>query len=153
MTTIYCGSTDCVHNGQFVCKREVITLAEEYDMMCSEYESYLDSKEYQNEYFIRVRTCDKKEGKGKKHGKKIEYNGFVFYTDCAEWLGEVKVTEERTGLMCGDFEKLKTSERWEKFLKAMRVASDCAELPLVEYNPKSNKWEYVEKDNEQREAD
>lgn len=141
MVNVICNQTDCIYNNGNECTKENITL----DFGCEDYADYLDTAEYQEEYFIRVKACDGKEAKAVQRGKKIVFRGFTFYTrDHLKKSEIVIITEMRTGFNCGDFERLKNEpERWEKFISAVHKISDCANLPLTEYDVTTKQYEYI----------
>lgn len=150
MTEVLCYESFCRWNNNGTCGNACIAIDDEG---CQDYESYLDTEEYQNTYYIRVLASDGKQAKAIKKGKRIEYNGYVFFTDGCTNLGDdVHVTEERTGLDCGRLSALQSSsDRWEKFVAAASKESNCADLPLVEYDENTREYQYVREEarNEQ----
>lgn len=147
-TMIDCENLDCIHCKLTGCDLANVTISHIYDYGCSEYESYLDTPEYQNEFFKAVKACDGKPAKAKAKGKKIESDGYIFYTEdmCDDTDDYITVTEERTGCNCGYLHDLRNKPgRWERFEQLYPNTPSCADLPLVVYNEKTHKYEYVEK--------
>ena len=65
------------------------------------------------------------------NGEKIEYNGYVFYTeDRVTEAEEYSLTEERTGVCVGSFKRLKG--RWEKFVEIVATYPDVLSYPIEE---------------------
>ena len=66
-------------------------------------------------------------------GKKIEYNGYVFYTEEKITDDETYcLTEERTGINAGEFIRLKDQKRWESFLERVGTYPDVSTYPIEE---------------------
>lgn len=148
MTRVYCTLTECVHNDGCMCERDVISIGEDYVMGCDDYEDYLDSEDYQTEFFIRVMAADKKIARAKRKGKRIEYNGYVFYTEDKE-SPEMSVTEEMTGLRIGRFRMLKDAKNWNLFVENIPTFEPVTELPMTMYNHDTRQYEYVKKELKQ----
>lgn len=147
MTRVYCTNVECLHNDGCMCSLDTISVGDDYGFGCDDYEDYLDKPEYQTEFFIRVKAVDGKEAKAFRCGKKIEYCGYVFYTTDNEKTTDITVTEERTGMGCGYFERLKDPKWFKRFEEACKKISDVEDLPLTEYNSKTRKYEYVNRGN------
>ena len=137
MTTVFCNNEDCIHcdDYNYTCKLQSIRIGEDIFAGCEDYESFRYTKEYQTPYYVTVRAFDgNKETCAKviRHGKQIEYNGYVFYTqDKVTESDFYYVTEKRTGYMCGQFFKLKEKTRWEIFVEKAKKITDVASLPLA----------------------
>ena len=127
---VYCDRNECTHNDGMHCNCESISISDENADICDKYESIYNTSEYQQTYYKRVLTADKKVGALASKGKKIEYNGFVFFTDSLP-SDDIFVTEERTGLGCGSFEKLKMPERWAKFVEIISKETSVNDYPLA----------------------
>ena len=150
MAQVFCGFYNCINNKGGLCDREQIFIGDYSNIYdeppCSSYSSYLDTPEYQTEYYIAVKMEKGKRGKatkcGKaiKKGKQIEYNGYTFFTsDKTNDDDDFEVTEKRTGYQCGIFKKLK--DNWELFLKTQSIVPNVEDYPLCEYNEKSRQYE------------
>lgn len=145
MAQVFCEFDDCTHNKSGLCDREAIFIGD-YEPPCSSYFSYLDTDEYQTEYYIAVKMENGKRGKGIrngkaiKKGKQIEYNGYTFFTsDRTDVDEDFGITEKRTGYHCGTFKTLK--DHWELFLKTQSLVPNVEDYPLCEYNEKSGQYE------------
>lgn len=94
-----CWLTECNWNQNGWCTRGSITIDELKE--CENYEYYQDSY---TDSFWKALIKDGKPYRRLEKGKKIEYNGYVFYTD--EKITDDEdycLTEERTGMGVGDF--------------------------------------------------
>ena len=133
MTRIYCQNVDCNYcdPADFICCAACVTVGEEHMGGCSEYESYSSNKEYREPFYVILSDKNGKPwAKAIRHGKRIEYNGRIFYTTDRVTEAELySVTEKRTGVDCGRFFKLK--ERWEKFLELEKPFADVENYPLA----------------------
>lgn len=145
MKKVFCEFYDCMYNKSGLCDKETICIGC-YEPPCSSYFSYLNTPEYQTEYYIAVKIKKGKRGKvignGKaiKKGKRIEYNGYTFFTsDKTNDDDDFEITEKRTGYFCGTFKMLK--DRWESFLKILPDIPNVEDYPLCEFNEKSMQYE------------
>lgn len=130
-TIVYCENTECIHydHTNFICTKSAITLSPYRDEGCDDFESYLETEEYKNKYYAAI-AVDGVKAKEVRQGKKIEYNGRVFFTeDRVTDDEEYKLTDGRTGFMCGTFKSLKI--RWEKLLEAEKGLPDVRSYPLA----------------------
>ncbi len=132
MTTVYCDYEDCIHYAGGECHRGSITVGEDYYAGCADFESHRASKEYSYKYFMALKDKDGKVCKGEVYkAKRIEYNGFVFYTtDRTDDSEQFFVTEERTGYWCGDFRSLKELH-WDKFVEEVSKLPNVEDYPLA----------------------
>lgn len=142
---VFCTNHDCIHEKNGECTKEIITVSDLYDEGCEEFEHYFDTEEYNNRYYKAVRTKDGKTAKSKVwRGKRIEYNGYVFFTDeRATEDRDFFVTEARMGMSAGGFDKLKEPSRWKIFVEREKSFPDVETLPLAEWN--DGGYEIVEK--------
>ena len=128
MTIVDCWKTECRWNCDGSCTRGHITIDELCE--CEGYEDYRSL--YTDSYWIAC--SDKKQGKCRKlvtRGKRIEYNGYVFYTkDKIDDEGYYRLTEERTGFDVGDFCNLKDEKRWEHFVEVEKTLPDVMSYPV-----------------------
>ena len=148
MTTIYCCNTDCKHYDpkSFTCTKRLVTVGEDYSYGCDDYESYLDSKEYNDKYFIAVKANDGRIAKAVRYGKKIEYNGMVFFTGSRVTEdGDFNVTEKCTGYNAGSFSKL--ADRWDKLIEIIKRTPDVESYPLAVYE--LGKYKIVKEQNDE----
>lgn len=150
MTTVYCSNRDCIHLRCGICQRSNISIGEDCDEGCFDHFSYLDTDEYSHAFYTAI--LDKNNVKGKAahyRGKRIEYEGYVFYTTDRTDNGEAyRLTEERTGVNAGRFDMLK--KRFDLFEQRVKEYPDVKDLPLAEYKG-SGLWEVVERSNENAE--
>ena len=128
MTSVNCWCNDCRWEQNGWCNRGAITISEDYECEC--YESYLE--EYKEAFY---KACVDKDGEKVRkfvaNGKKIEYNGYVFYTeDKITDSGNYFLTEARTGIGICKFYELE--KRWEKFLERIGGYPDVTTLPIKE---------------------
>jgi hypothetical protein len=137
MTRVICSNYDCLHCDKYSyhCQKDIVAVGEDYTYGCEDYISYLDSDEYKEKFYKAVKTKDGKVAKAVDYGKKIEFNGRVFFTTDKVYTGGVNedesytVTEERTGYLIGNFARLK--DYFEKFLELENKIPDVASYPLA----------------------
>lgn len=127
MTSIGCWASECEYCEHGWCQRDMITISD--DLECEDYKSYRGS--YTDAYY---KACYDEDGKKFrrlcKHGKKIEYNGYVFYTEDRITTDDFYfVTEERTGYLAL-FRLIK--DRWEKFVEICATLPDVSTYPIEE---------------------
>lgn len=136
MTTIICSNYDCIHCDKYSyhCQRGVVSVGADYTYGCDDYISYLDSDEYKEKFYKAVKTKDGEFAKVVDYGKKIEFNGRVFFTTDRVDTGKVNedesysVTEERTGYLMR-FDMLK--DCFEMFLEHEKKIPDVKSYPLA----------------------
>lgn len=95
--TVWCESEDCKWNKNGECDRGVISL--DCDNECSDFESYLDTEEWQKPFYKRCQ--DRKTKKIFRvlcHGKEIELNGRKFFIESKS--DYATVTDAVTGYGC-----------------------------------------------------
>lgn len=134
MPLVRCQNIDCIHcdvNSNFECKATAITIGDEWDEGCNAYEDYRNQPDYQNEYWIAIRTKTEEIGKTKMYfGKQIKYKGRVFYTkyriECPEYC---LLTDAETGFGVGSLSNL--AERFDQ------ICERVAKLPKVETLPEA----------------
>lgn len=128
MTSVICFCDDCIwcaENGE--CNRGAITINEAWECDC--FESY--RKNYTEPYYQAFYDDDGKPCRRLHHGKKIEYKGYVFYTeDKITDSGNYHVTEARTGIGSGIFNRLEG--RWDIFLERVATYPDVSSYPIKE---------------------
>ena len=124
-----CWLSECKWCKNGWCQRGSITIDELKE--CEDFEDYRDSytdsfwKAYENDGTPYRRLVD--------NGKKIEYNGYVFYTEGKITDDEAyRLTEERTGLDVGEFYKLKEQRRWELFVDRIGTFPDVSTYSIEE---------------------
>lgn len=124
-----CWLSECKWNNNGWCCRGSITIDELKE--CEDYEYYQDS--YTDAFWKALINDGKPYRKIVENGKKIEYNGYVFYTESKITDDESYcLTEERTGLGVGEFRKLKEQRRWEHFLERVGTYPDVSTYPIEE---------------------
>lgn len=128
MTSVSCWLTECKHCENGWCNRDTITIGE--DMECEDFEHFCE--DYHDSFWKACRNKEKGTfRKFIKNGKKIEYKGYVFYTDDRITEdGDYYLTEERTGLGAGCYNQLE--QRWEKFVECVSQYPNVADLPIEE---------------------
>lgn len=129
MMSVGCWVSECKWCENGWCQRGCITIGE--DLECEDFENYRDS--YTDSYWKACCEDGKTFRVLVKNGKKIEYNGFVFYTDNRITEdGYYFLTEERTGLGVCDFIRLKEQRRWEMFVDRVGTYPDVLTYPIKE---------------------
>lgn len=126
---VSCWLSECKWNQNGWCNRGSITIDELKE--CEDYEDYQDS--YTDSFWQACIDDGKPFRKLIDNGKKIEHNGYVFYT-----VGKIsddenyRLTEERTGMDVGEFRKLKEQRRWELFVERVGTFPDVSTYPIKE---------------------
>ena len=128
MATVVCFCDNCKWcNDEGRCSRNVVTI--DFAGECDSYEDY--SKDYTDPFYKAVYDDNKNPCRTLCYGKKIEYNGYVFYTeDKINKTGNYYLTEARTGVGAGPYCMLE--DRWELFLERVNTYPDIMTLPLKE---------------------
>ena len=132
MTSIWCSNTDCRYCDPYTneCKKNRVSVGDDFTYGCDDYESFLDSDEYRKKFWKAVKTADNKVAKAVDYGKKIELNGRVFFTKDKIMEDESHtVTDKRTGLLVRSIAWLK--DNWEKFIEHEKKIVDVKSLPLA----------------------
>lgn len=132
MPLVRCQHIGCIHcdlKNNSKCKAHIITLGDNWDEGCNAYEDYRDQPDYQNEYWVAVKTKSGETGKVKHCGKRIEYKGRAFYT--AHRLDDnfCRITDAETGLDCGAYVLLE--DCFES------ICEQAAKFPKVETLPEA----------------
>ena len=128
MTSVGCWNTECIWNKGGWCQRGVISISETLE--CDNFEDY--RKSYTDQFW---KACKDKDGRKYRRlcekGKKVEYNGYVFYTeDKIDDTEEYYLTEERTGVFISTMARLKEPKRWDKFVSLIDTYPDVLTLPI-----------------------
>lgn len=125
MTSVGCLLSECKYCEKCWCNRGIITIGE--DRECEHFCEY-----YHDSFWKACYT--KERGHFRefvKNGKKIEYKGYVFYTDDRiTYEGDYYLTEERTGLGICYYNQL--DQRWEKFVEHISKYPDVLSYPIKE---------------------
>jgi hypothetical protein len=112
------------------CEKTFISIGEEFEVGCDDYECFLETEEYRHKFYIAVKTDDNKVARAVDFGKKVELNGRVFFTKERIMEDESHtVTDKRTGLLARSISWLK--DNWEKFLELEKKVVDVESLPLA----------------------
>ena len=122
-----CWLSECKWNQNGWCQRGSITIDELKE--CEDFEDYQDS--YTDSFWKVLIKDGEPRRRLVKKGKKIEYNGYVFYTE--EKITDDEnycLTEERTGIGVGEFGKLKEQRRWNLFLERVGTFPDVSTYPI-----------------------
>lgn len=125
--TVGCWSEECIWNKGGWCQRGMITIDELKE--CEAFEDYQDT--YTDSYWVACEKDGEKYRKLVEKGKRIEYEGYVFYTN--EKITDYEtyyLTEERTGMLVGEFGRLKEQERWNWFVEKVGTYPDVLTLPV-----------------------
>ena len=127
MTSVGCWAEICKWCENGWCNRDMVTISEDYE--CEDFEIYSNS--YKEPYWIACLDEGVAKRKFVERGKKLEYNGFVFYTkDKITQSGNYFLTEARTGMgVCPYYE---LEKRWDKFLEKIGNYPDVMTLPIYE---------------------
>lgn len=148
MTKVYCTNTDCVSCEDYICTKEFISIGDNEESICQDYQRYLDTAEYQDEFYICVKTKDGKKAKAVKKGKKIILNDVVFYTYDDDRKPEyMRITDVKTGL-AGSYAMLQDPKSWGKYLDIVKTTPNVQDLPLAEWNEKRHGYIIKDGDNE-----
>ena len=127
MTSVGCWADECNWCENGWCKRGEITISEDWE--CESFEPYRNF--YTDSYWIACCKDGEFYRNLVKNGKKIEYNGYVFYTKERITKDErYRLTEERTGYDVGEFRHLKG--RWDTFLERVGDYPDVMTFPIYE---------------------
>lgn len=140
MTRVSCNNYDCLHNDPktMMCKKDLISIGEEYSAGCDGYEPYANSEEYQEEYYIAVKAEDGTVARGLQRGKRFKYEGRTFYTRDREEDDICRVTDKRTGM---GLTMASLKDHWERFIEIEKDIPDVMTYPLAEYV--NGKWRVV----------
>lgn len=132
MTRVCCNNEDCMHLDPktMMCNKNLISIGEEYSAGCCEYEPYNASEEYQEEYYVAVKAEDGTVARGLQCGKRIEYEGRIFYTRDREEDDSCRLTDKRTGL---GISMAFLKDHWERFVEKEKDFPDVMTYPLAEY--------------------
>ena len=127
MATVSCWADECKWCEHGWCKRDEITISDDWE--CEDFESY------QNDYTDSFWKACSENGVCYRrlcnHGRKIVYNGYLFYTqDKITDSGNYFLTEARTGIGVCNFYELE--KRWDKFLERVGDYPDVTTLPIKE---------------------
>ena len=127
MSSVNCQCEDCKWESNGWCYRGSITISEDYECEC--YETYIN--DYKDHFYKAFIEDGEKYRKLVTNGKKIEYKGYVFYTeDKITDSGNYLLTEARTGLSVCRFYEL--DKRWEKFIERVGTYPDVTSYPIKE---------------------
>lgn len=135
MKLVSCENTCCIYcdTSDNHCTKDIITVGEDYDNGCGDYEPYYNSAEYGHRYYICVKTIKKELAKAVRYGKRIEYKGRVFYTsDRVTERGEYQLTDEETGYGVGMYATLE--DRFEKLCDMTKNLQNVQTLPDAEWD-------------------
>ena len=130
MTAVSCWNEECTHCQHGWCKRREIEIGE--DRECENFQHYKEN--YKQSFWKALLKDGKTFRRLCKHGKKIEYKGYTFYTD--EKItdsGYYFLTEARTGIGVCEYNQLE--KRWDKFVAKVGNYPDVTDLPIEEDNP------------------
>lgn len=124
-----CWLSECKWCRNGWCQRGSITIDELKE--CEDFEDYRDS--YTDSFWMTVIKDGEPFRKLVDNGKKIEYNGYVFYTEDMITDDEnYCLTEERTGINVGEFGRLKEQKRWKLFVERVVTYPDVSTYPIEE---------------------
>jgi|GEM_PF-1697510 len=127
---IFCRVDDCRYQETGFCKRGNISINEDFE--CEEYESYLDTEEWQKPFWKRM--LDKEHSRicrVKYYGKEIEIEGRKFFVESKN--DYAFITDAATGYACG--KRAFVEERIDKIIEAAnKVEVPLSELPIAVYD-------------------
>lgn len=129
MTKIWCNRRDCVwcDPDEGICLETLVRMTEDG---CQSYDTIFERPEYQEVFWIAVRTKDAM-FRVERIGKKIEYRGRVFYTiEQTDERESFIVTDGITGAEVGTFGRVK--KHWDAFLAAASRYPDVMSYPQAE---------------------
>lgn len=135
MTFVKCTNTDCKHCNvkDNTCKKQVITIGEDFDCGCSDLDPYYNSDEYGEKYYKCVKTENGEHAKAEFYGKRIEYKGRAFYTfDRITEDDDYRLTDGDTGYYVGTFAQLE--QRFDKICEIAKSIPNVESLPLAEWD-------------------
>lgn len=138
---ICCRSDDCKWNEDGWCNKGVISISE--DNECEDYESYLDTEEWQQPFYKRCQDkVTKKIFRVLFRGKEIEVNGRKFFIESKSAFATV--TDKITGYGCCN--RCDLEARFESILKKANELNipPLESLPLGRYFYEDNRiipWE------------
>lgn len=147
MTLVYCYNDDCIHCdvNSSICCLDMISVGDNDNCGCDNYKCYLETEEYSEEFYALVGKKGKPIGREKRHGKKIEYNGRVFYTQSkVSHDNSFLVTDAKTGLAV--FYNFALNN-WDKFIEVADKQTNIESFPIIELG-KDNEFHEVEKGGE-----
>ena len=125
MTLVSCWADSCKWCNFGWCNKDSISISE--DCECEDFEIY--SYSYTDSYWIAKIKDGVVHRKLIQRGKKIEYNGFVFYTsDKITNRGDYWLTEARTGAGVCRYNELE--KIWDKFIERVGNYPDVMTLPI-----------------------
>jgi hypothetical protein len=126
MTSVVCFADDCKWCSEIgECQRGAITINGAWE--CEGFESYRDS--YTDSFWVCCLKEGEKYRRFRPQGKKVEYNGYLFYTqDKITDSGNYFLTEARTGIGVCRFNELE--KRWDKFVERVGDYPDVMTLPI-----------------------
>ena len=120
--TVFCSVDDCKYFENGYCTAKIISISE--DNECEDYESYLDTEEWQKPFYKRCQDrVTKKISRVLCHGKEIEVNGRKFFIESKS--DYATVTDAVTGYGCCnrcDLEK--------RFYDILQKIAECNISPL-----------------------
>ncbi len=127
MTSVSCWAGHCKWYINGWCTKGSIVISEDYE--CEDFEIYNYS--YKDSYWYACLDDGIAKRKFAEKGKKIEHNGFVFYTrDKITESGDYFLTEARTGMGVCTYRELE--KRWDKFVENIGTYPDVMTLPICE---------------------
>ena len=135
MTFVTCSNVDCIHcdRADFHCTKDRIFVGGLFDGGCEDFNPYYNTAEYDNKYYKCVTAKDGKIGRCACYGKRIEYNGRLFYTsDRITENGEYYLTDAKTGYAVGTYKQLE--QRFEKICELAEKMPNVVLLPLAEWD-------------------
>lgn len=137
MVMFRCWNEDCIHNeiNQCTCQSGIINIGSDFDNGCDEYLCYLNTPEYNEQYYIAKSSSNGlPRHRVEKYGRKIEFKGFIFYTqsyNSQDDKMQFQVTESRTGYYCGLLKDLQKPEMWQRFIERIKNIPNVMDLPLA----------------------
>lgn len=143
MTRVYCTNYDCMYceGDSQICCASMIVIGDDKIYGCENYRSYLDTTEYNEEFYKLIGEKGKPIGRERSYGKKIVYNDRIFYTTEKSLNNTwAFLTDAKTGLGV-KYQQLE--EKWDKFLELISKQPDIETFPII-VKDSSGKWQRVE---------
>lgn len=127
MTDIVCDQKSCMYRD---CDGRCLKMSVRFEKgVCAEFECVTESPEYSSCFYALVKERDKIY-RDLRRGKRIEFNGFAFYTTEPIFENDSHfVYEERTGYLCGSFAFVK--KNFDLVADRLKEKPDAAEYPVV----------------------
>lgn len=138
---IFCRVEDCRYMECGFCKRGDISIGEDFE--CEDYESYLDTEEWQKPFWKRMLDKDNHRiCRVRYYGKEIEIKGRKFFVESKSEYAYI--TDATTGYSCG--KRAYVDGNIDRIIeRANEVKASLQELPIATYDEKTRTFTYEKK--------